>query len=133
MYENYKYLTFERRGLVLTVTLNNPPANAVNFDMHTELSRVFRDIHRDAQCNVVILTAAGRFFSGGGDLQQMLHNLEDLERMELEMAEAPEIVHSLLALDRPTIAKVNGHAIGLGATLALLCDVVIASETAKFS
>ena len=133
MYENYKYLTFERRGFVLTVILNNPPANAVNFGVHSELSRVFRDIQHDPHCNVVVLTGAGRHFSAGGDLHQMLHNLEDRERMAIEMAEAPEIVHSLLALDRPTIAQVNGHAIGLGATLALLCDIVFASETAKFA
>lgn len=59
MYDNYRFLKFERRGLVLTVTIDNAPANAVNETLHNELSRVFSDIERDAECNVVVLTGAG--------------------------------------------------------------------------
>lgn len=133
MYGNYKFLKFERRGLVLTVTIDNAPANAVNETLHNELSRVFSDIERDAECNVVVLTGAGRFFSGGGDLQQMLSNLDNLDRMAVEMTDAPRITQSLLSLSKPTIARVNGHAIGIGASLALLCDFVFAVDTAKIS
>jgi enoyl-CoA hydratase len=133
MYSQYRKLSFERRGFVLTVALNNPPANAVNYELHSELAQVFRDIQRDPSCNVVILTGLGKYFSGGGDLKQMLQNLDDHDRMASEMADAPQIVHALLALEKPTIARVNGHAMGLGATLALLCDVVFASESAKIA
>ena len=131
MYDDYEQLSFSRRGLVLTVTMNNPPVNSVGHRLHAELARVFRDIQRDDQCNVVILTGAGRYFSGGGDLQQMLANLDDAAVLVREMGDAPDILNSLLALEKPTIARVNGHAMGLGASLALLCDVVFATETAK--
>jgi enoyl-CoA hydratase len=131
MYENYEQLKFTRRGLVLTVTMDNPPVNSVGHRLHAELARVFRDIQRDDECNVVVLTGGGRYFSGGGDLGQMLANLDDGATIIREMGDAPDILNSLLALEKPTIARVNGHAMGLGASLALLCDIVFASETAK--
>jgi enoyl-CoA hydratase len=133
MYASYKHLTFDRDGAIVTVTLNSPPVNAVTCEMHTELARVFVDIQRDTSCHVVILAAAGRLFSAGGDLEDMQANLSDRERLLAELREAPQIMQAILALDKPTIAKVNGHAIGLGASLALLCDIVFAAETAKIA
>lgn len=131
MYEDYQQLKFSRRGLVLTVTMDNPPVNGVGHQLHAELARVFYDIDRDDSCNVVVLTGEGRCFSAGGDLNQMLSNLEDGATILREMGDAPVIAKSLLALKKPTIAHVNGHAMGLGASLALLCDVVFADENAK--
>lgn len=131
MYEDYQQLKFSRRGLVLTVTMDNPPVNGVGHQLHAELARVFKEIQRDDSCNVVVLTGEGRCFSAGGDLQQMLVNLEDGATILREMGDAPDIMTSLLALEKPTIAHVNGHAMGLGATLALLCDIVFANEAAK--
>lgn len=131
MYDDYQQLKFSRRGLVLTVTMDNPPVNGVGHQLHAELARVFKEIQRDDSCNVVVLTGEGRCFSAGGDLQQMLANLDDGAVILREMGDAPEIMTSLLALEKPTIAHVNGHAMGLGATLALLCDIVFANEAAK--
>ncbi|ARR54751.1 enoyl-CoA hydratase [Rhizorhabdus wittichii DC-6] len=133
MYEDYEQLKFSRRGLVLTVTMDNPPVNGVGHKLHDELARVFHDIRRDDGCNVVVLTGEGRCFSAGGDLNQMLGNLEDGKHILREMGDAPEIAKSLLALEKPTIAHVNGHAMGLGASLALLCDVVFANENARIA
>ena len=133
MYEGYEQLKFSRRGLVLTVTMDNPPVNAAGHVLHAELARVFKDIQCDDECNIVVLTGAGRCFSGGGDLNQMLANLEDGATILREMGDAPDIVKSLLALEKPTIAHVNGHAMGLGASLALMCDVVFANEAAKIA
>lgn len=131
MYEDYQQLKFSRRGLVLTVTMDNPPVNGVGHVLHAELARVFDEIERDESCNIVVLTGEGRCFSAGGDLNQMLANLDDGHALMREMSDAPEIAKSLLALKKPTIAHVNGHAMGLGASLALLCDVVFADENAK--
>lgn len=131
MYEGYKYLKFDRRGLILTVTMDNLPVNAIGFGLHGDLARVFTEIEQDETCNVVVLTGAGKYFSGGGDLPQMLANLDDPGKMATEMTQAPRITHSLLALSKPIIARVNGHAMGLGATLALLCDIVFITDTAK--
>lgn len=133
MYEEYQQLKFHRRGLVLTVTMDNPPVNGVGHILHAELARVFHDIQRDESCNIVVLTGAGRCFSAGGDLGQMLANLDDGAVILREMGDAPEIAKSLLALRKPTIAHVNGHAMGLGASLALLCDVVFANENARIA
>lgn len=133
MYETYQRLSFSREGLVLTVTMDNPPVNAVDKVLHGELARVFNDIQDDQECNVIVLTGGGNFFSAGGDLKQMLANLDDPDRIAQSMREGPQIIHSLLSLEKPTIARVNGHAIGFGATLALLCDVVFATDKAKLA
>lgn len=60
MYEDYEALKFERLGKVLTVTMDNPPLNAASPRLHDELSYVFYDIARDAECSVVVLTGARR-------------------------------------------------------------------------
>jgi enoyl-CoA hydratase len=133
MYENYERLKFSRRGLVLTVTMDNPPVNGIDHKLHAELARVFSEIQRDDSCNIVVLTGEGRCFSAGGDLHQMLANLDDGAMIVREMGDAPDIIKSLLALEKPTIAHVNGHAMGLGASLALMCDVVFANENAKIA
>lgn len=132
-YDQYRLLAVERRGKVLVVTMNRPPVNASNSAMHGELSRIFGEIARDDLVEVVVLTGAGRAFSAGGDLDEMRDRLDQPERWLNSMREAREIVLSMLDLDKPIIARVNGHAIGLGATLALLCDIVIAVESAKIA
>jgi enoyl-CoA hydratase len=133
LYEKYKYLRFDRRGTVLTVTIDNPPLNAASPDVHDELTYVFDDIGRDDDCHVAVLTGEGRAFSAGGDFAGMLQAQQSSELREYMMARAPHMVHSMLGLDKPLIARVNGHAMGLGATLALMCDVVFAVESAKFA
>lgn len=133
MYDKYKFLQFDRRGTILTVTMNNPPLNAATPDVHDELTRVFDDIARDDECNVAVLTGAGKAFSAGGDFEGMLQAQQDAALREYMMARAPHMIHSMLGLDKPLIARVNGHAMGLGATLALMCDVVFAVETAKIA
>lgn len=131
MYDKYRYLRFERRGSVLTVTMDNAPLNAANIALHDELTYVFDEIAADEDCHVAVLTGAGKAFSAGGDLMGMLESQQDAALRERMMARAPHLVQSMLGLDKPLIARVNGHAMGLGATLALLSDVVFAVEGAK--
>lgn len=133
MYESYRFIRFDRRGSILTVTMDSPPLNAVGRELHDELSLVFLDVARDPDCEVVILTGAGRAFSAGADLPGLLKATEDQALRSALLSRAPAIVHSLLNLDKPIIAKVNGHAMGLGATLALLCDVVFAANEARIA
>jgi enoyl-CoA hydratase len=123
----------ERRGRVLTVTMDRPPRNASNSVMHRELSTVFRDIARDAATDVVVLTGAGEAFCAGGDLGEMRDRLDRPDIWAGTMREAREIVLGLVELDKPVVARVNGAAIGLGCTLALLCDVIVAVETARLA
>lgn len=131
MYEHYRYLKFDYRGRNLLVTMDNPPLNAAHLELHNELSRVFYDIERDDACDLVVLTGAGRAFSAGGDLPGMLKACDDPRLSAAMIERTPHIVRSMLAMEKPLIARVNGHAMGMGATLALLADVAIMAEGAK--
>jgi enoyl-CoA hydratase len=134
MYDAYQALKLSREAGVLTVTLDNPPTNAVTEAMHAELRTLFPRINQDDETKVVVLTGAGeRAFSAGGDVNDMIRLLGDPAATIRSMKEATDTVYGLLRLEKPIIARINGHAIGLGATLALFCDLTYAVETAKIS
>ena len=129
----YTRIKASRQGRVLTLALSNPKLmNAVDGDMHRELSRIFLDAADDPDSDVIVLTGEGEAFSAGGDLNWMKRGFEAGEKGP-DAAEAKRIVFSLLDLEKPIIAKVRGPAVGLGATIALMCDVIFASETARFA
>ncbi|WP_341917814.1 enoyl-CoA hydratase/isomerase family protein [Hydrocarboniphaga effusa] len=134
MYDHYKSLKIERRAHVLVVTLDNPPTNAADLGTHRELSTIFEDIARDEQTRVVVVTGAGtRAFSAGGDIDVMIQQIAEPEGRRVQMAEGIRMLHALLALEKPLIARINGHAIGFGATLAVFSDISYAVETAKLA
>ncbi len=129
-YSGYRNISFERAGKVLVVTLNRPEAlNATDAVLHRELSRVFADIARDPEAHAIILTGRGRGFCAGGDLKWM-SNITP-EELDALFREARKIILDLLEVEQPIIAAVNGPATGLGATLALFCDIVIAADNAR--
>lgn len=129
---NYQALSLARRGRLLIITLNRPDAlNAVDLALHQELAVVFGFAAADPHSDVVLLTGAGKAFSAGGDLDHLAHNAAHPELFDEEARLAKRIVLSMLDLDKPLVCRMNGHAVGLGATLALLCDVVFAAEHAK--
>ena len=130
-YAGYKCLTFERRERILRVTLNRPDTlNQVDGDMHHDLSVVFEEINRDPGCDVVVLTGAGRAFCAGGSASWMQGMIDDPAKFRAIGPDAKRIVFSLLELEKPIICRLNGAAAGLGATIALLCDIIIASDKA---
>ncbi len=131
-FSTYQYLVCERpEPHILKITINNPEhLNAIAPPIHTELSRIFPEIGADDETRVVLLTGAGRAFSAGGDVNNMRATWRNRDIATL-MREAGQIVHGILDLPQPIIALVNGHAVGLGATLALTCDVVFAAEGAR--
>ena len=136
MYEQYSALGIERRGRVLVLTMDNPPTNAMTPQLHNELSRIFIDINRDPDTAVVVLTGSGeRAFSAGGDVKGMARRVEEGEHASWIRGnyEAREIVYGLLRLERPLIARINGHAMGLGATLAVLADITFMMAEAKIA
>ena len=131
-FASYQCIEFKRDGRILTVTLNRPEQrNAVNARLHHELSRVFTDVQRDADSDIVILTGNGTAFCAGGDIDWMQLSVDEPDEFEKTAREAKDIVYSQLDLEKPLICKLNGHATGLGASLALLCDIIIASDEAK--
>jgi enoyl-CoA hydratase len=128
----YSTLLFERRGRVLHIVMNRPDKlNAVDERMHEELARVFVDVSADPDCDVAVLTGAGRAFSSGGDIDWMQKMIDEPASFEKTAREGKQIVFTLLECEKPVIAKLNGHATGLGATIALFCDVIFAAENAR--
>ena len=131
-YLQFRDLLIERRDAVMVVSLNRPKAlNAITFDMHTELSRLFRMIARDKAVRAVVLTGAGRAFCAGGDLKDFSDCTH--EQLDLLFAEARTLITDILDLPQPLITAVNGPAYGLGATLALFGDIIVAAEDAIFA
>jgi enoyl-CoA hydratase len=129
-YSRYHALSCERQDTVLIVSLNRPEAlNVINAALHTELSHIFADIALDQETNAVVLTGKGRAFSAGGDIKWF----QDMTPPQLEalFTEARKIIVDLLEVQQPMIAAVNGPATGLGATLALFCDVIFAADNAR--
>jgi enoyl-CoA hydratase len=96
------------------------------------MSRIWEDVQDDPEVNVVVLTGAGRAFSAGGNVIAMQQKIDRPELWDAtSVPEAKRIVCRMLECDKPVIARVNGHAVGLGATVALMCDIIIAADTAK--
>lgn len=131
MYEGYSVLKFSRDGRILTVTIaDEANRNAVGSQLHTELAKVFYDINIDTKTDVVILTGTGRWFCAGGDMSWFQNLIDEKEKWRRMIVEAKKILNGLLELEKPIIAKVNGAAAGLGASIGLLCDIVYASDSA---
>ncbi len=131
-YSNYECIKFEREGRILRVSLNRPDVlNAVDEQLHHELAQVFYDVSLDQECDVVILTGEGRAFCAGGDVSMMERMGEDASRYTFQNIQGKRIVYSLLEAEKPIICRLNGDAIGLGASVALLCDIIVAEENAN--
>lgn len=131
-FDDYQCIRFSRQGRVLTMALNRPEQrNAVNACLHTELSRVFTDVQRDPDSDVVVLTGNGSAFCAGGDIEWMQSHVDQPDEFDRMAREGKDIAYTQLDLEKPLICKLNGHATGLGATLALLSDIIVASSEAK--
>lgn len=132
-FENYDFIRFDREGRILTMTLNRPEKlNAVNGQMHSELVRAFMEVQSDLESDVLIVTGAGRGFCSGGDVSGMTSPAgTNVQRRPAEVQdEGRRLIEALMWVEKPIVAMVNGPATGLGATLALFCDIVVASKAA---
>lgn len=129
-YHRYETLEVTRHGDVVLVSMNRPEKlNAINGQVHTELSTIFAELATDADAGAVVFTGAGRAFAAGADI----HWLQGLTEAQHDVVfqEARKIILDILELPQPLIAAVNGPAVGFGATLALFCDIVLVGESAK--
>ncbi|HKP60712.1 MAG TPA: enoyl-CoA hydratase-related protein [Polyangiales bacterium] len=129
---SFETIALARQGRLLTITLNRPDAlNGFDEQMHKDLVEVLAFVADDADSDVLVLTGAGRAFSAGGDFAYIAATAAHPERFDADVQRAKRIVYAILDLEKPLICKLNGHAVGLGATIALLCDVVFAADSAK--
>ena len=133
-YSEYQMLLVERARNVLRVTMNRPDElNAINRQMYSELATIFTDAAMDSDVDVVVFTGAGRAFSAGGDWNFMLEQIADPSIIAGMTPDAKRMVYSILDCEKPIICRLNGDAIGLGCTLALFCDFIIAVDTARLA
>lgn len=128
----FETILMAREGRMLRITLNRPDAmNAVNLALHDELAQALWFAQGDSGSDLVLITGAGRAFSAGGDLDHIQRNADNPRLFDHEARMAKRIIYTLLDIDKPVVCRMNGHAVGLGATLALMCDIVFAAENAK--
>ncbi len=129
---DFQTLLLARHGRRLDITFNRPEAlNAVAGPMHAEIIAALAFAGEDPGSDVIVLSGAGRAFSAGGDVFRMQHFIDHPDEFDTEARDARRLVFTLLDIDKPIIARVNGPAVGLGATIALFCDIIIAADTAR--
>ena len=121
---------------VATLTMNRPASlNAMTGDMMEAMLAAMTRLAGDPAARVIVLTGAGRGFCAGGDVKAMNRNIGELsiEAHAQPLRQRMEIARMLHEIAKPTIAMVRGPAAGAGMSLALVCDLRIASETARFT
>ncbi len=132
--EGYECIRFERIDDVLRVVIDHPRSdlNAVDGVLHHELRWLFGDLRAETDARAVLLTGRGRAFSAGGDFN-WFPSLQASGRLEELRREGKQIIWDLLDVEIPIVCAINGHAIGLGATIALLCDTIFAARSATIA
>jgi len=132
-YSGYRDILVERKDGVALLTMNRPQKlNATDARLHYELSRVWLDIGEDPEVRVAVITGAGRAFSVGGDYDLLDQIAGKQDAVASLLKEARDIVHNMINLDKPVISAINGYAVGAGLAVALLADISVASENARF-
>lgn len=131
--EKHPDFLFDRRGKVITVTINNPDQrNAVTNSIDNSFRTLFSELDDDPDSSVIVITGAGESFCAGGNIDDMKAGVEDINHFLSGYRNGKRLLQSMLDCTKPIIARVNGDAVGLGATIALFSDIVVASETARF-
>lgn len=134
-FSKYEGLRFERREHgVLWMTIARPEAlNATTAAMHLGLSRVWDDIDDDPETRVVVVTGEGKAFSAGGDTDWIETFVGDPVQVRQVMKEAGDVVYRILRCDKLIISAINGVAVGAGLAVALMADISLIDEDARFT
>jgi len=123
----FKHIQTELKDGVATLTLNRPPLNVLNIEMMEEINTFFEELKKEKSVKLLVIQAMGKAFSAGVDVGE---HLGDLVNKMIEVFH--KMFRLMDALKVPSIAVVNGSALGGGCELALYCDMVIATEKSKF-
>jgi len=130
---DYQTLILTRVNGVATIMLNRPEVlNALNAKSSEELGMAIEEAGTDAAVRVLIITGAGRGFCAGGDMKDLPVSAGNMVASTEALESWHKILLSIRRLEKPVIAAINGVAVGGGLDLALMCDIRIASENARF-
>jgi enoyl-CoA hydratase len=132
-HDDFEFLRFERLdGHILLVTIDRPndALNAVNEQMHDELTQLFPVLQAEREARCIVLTGSGSTFSAGGDFD-WFPALQEPGRLDPLRQDGKNLIWDLLDVQVPIVAAVNGHAMGLAASVALLCDVIFVASSAR--
>jgi len=125
----FDHVIVEKDGAIGVVTLNRPQAlNALSYDLVKDLSLAVQDFDRDADVRVIIITGGEKVFAAGADIKEMAERGPFDERIQERLAYRDK----LNRIAKPLIAAVHGFALGGGCELAMSCDIIVASESARF-
>lgn len=126
------FVAVTEHGALLEVTLDRPDKlNALSTEMYLDLGRAVDHFRDRDDLHALLIDANGRAFTAGNDIGDFL-NADPEARRNGELSAAMQLVHRLLELDKPVLAAVHGNATGIGTTLLLHCDLVIAADSARF-
>ena len=126
---NFTYILTETRDRVGLITLNRPEAlNALNHALLTELMDALDAFDKDEQINVMMIAGSEKAFAAGADIKEMA----DQSALEMSRRDPLAVFGRIRTIRKPVIAAVSGWALGGGCELALSCDMIVASETARF-
>ncbi|MCM6777847.1 enoyl-CoA hydratase [Nocardia sp. CDC159] len=126
---DFETILLERKGRVALITLNRPKAlNALNSQVLADITAALDELEADAGIGAVVLTGSEKAFAAGADIKEM----QSKSYMDMFLADHFAGWDRLTAFRKPIIAAVAGYALGGGCELAMMCDILIAADTAKF-
>lgn len=136
----FKELIYKVEGATAVITLNRPDRmNALTILTHQELDQAIAEADKDNKVRVLVITGAGKGFCSGDDVRDIFLSPDEVLKKSkearlgyLQGGHLPGGAHRLLEINKPTIAAVNGAAVGYGCDIALMCNMRIASEKARF-
>ena len=131
-YPSYASLKLDRPApRVLRITISRGKINAMDFELHHDLTEIWPIIDKDPEVSAVILTGAGKAFSAGGDFEMEKRVLADYDFRMAMWKDGRDLVRNLIEFSKPIVAAINGAAAGGGLVAAILSDVSIAAKSAK--
>jgi enoyl-CoA hydratase len=131
-YPNYRALRLDwPLERVLRITISRPPMNSMDYELHRDLSTIWRLIDADSAVSAVVLTGEGRAFCAGGDFEMIDRIITD-HRFRMQMwKDGRQLVENIISCGKPIVSAINRAAAGGGLAAALLADVSVAGRTAK--
>lgn len=132
-YDTFKYLAFDRPSdRVLRITINRPEKlNALPWEAHGELTRVWLEVDKDPDTNVAIIRGAGKSFCAGGDFAMVERLTQDYQRQTEALREFRELCYNIVNCSKPIVSAIHGAAVGAGLAAALMADISIAAKSAR--